>query len=79
MVSCHLFLDTDQVSRVSDKWPDPRSMGGGCSNTTLDPLLQDIHGDFRKFVLIIMCAIGKDANVSKEFSKHHQNRELSNF
>ena len=32
-------------------------------NVNLDPLLQVMHGDFRKKFLIIMCAIGKDAHI----------------
>ena len=53
-----LFLDTDQVSSVSDKcnWLDLKwhimrarpLLDGvvGCSTATLDPLLQVVHGDF---------------------------------
>ena len=62
---CHLFLDTDQVSSVSDKWNWLKENGiykgqtlirsGGSSTATLDPLLQMImHDDFQEIFLTIM-------------------------
>ena len=44
--------------------PDPRSIGGGEGSTaTFDPLLQVMHCDFLNLFLMIMCVMGKDAQI----------------
>ena len=52
--------------------------GGWFCTATLDPLLQVLHGDFRNFSLIIMCAIGKDSHVFILNSSIPTHGDLSN-
>ena len=54
-------------------------MGGGGVEPQLGPSVTGHGWRFSEIFLLIMCVIEKDAQIKKDFSKHHQNRELLNF
>ena len=45
----------------------------------VEPSVTGLAWRFSEIFLIIMCVIGKDVHILKDFSKHHQHREILDF